>query len=110
MAKKREATSLLAVERRRRGWSQAIVVDRMHHAARVRNLPMPTGLNVNYLSKWERGINHPDRYHVHLLCLVFELPSDRLGLPGDATPHGATMTDEDNDTERREFLQVTPLV
>jgi transcriptional regulator with XRE-family HTH domain len=121
MAKEREATKrLLAVERRRRGWSQAIVVDRMYQAARVHNLPAPRGLNVNYVSKWERGINQPDRYHEQLLCLVFELPSDRLGLPGDASP--ATSSDASNsasierrhpnildeggsDTERREFLR-----
>jgi tetratricopeptide (TPR) repeat protein len=94
MAGKGQANSRLAVERRRRGWSQDDLVDRMCHVARINTLPAPRGLNVNYISRWERGVNQPDRHHEHLLCLSFELPPDRLGLPDDSTYRGRMTGDE----------------
>jgi transcriptional regulator with XRE-family HTH domain len=78
--------SRLRIERRRRGWTQDDVVERTSRAAIDHGLSVSRGLNANYVSRWERGVTQPDRHHVHLLCLAFELPSDRLGLPGDATP------------------------
>jgi FimV-like protein len=75
-------------ERRRRGWTQVDVVKRMYQAATDHRLPIPEGLDNTYISKYERGQNQPSPHHVHLLCLAFNLPSDRLGLPGDSAPSG----------------------
>jgi hypothetical protein len=63
----------------------------MYEVARDRKLPEPKGLDANYISRYERGENEPSPHHVHLLCLAFELPSDQLGLPGDAAPHDGTI-------------------
>jgi hypothetical protein len=60
----------------------------MHDAARINGSPAPRGLNVNYISRWERGVNQPDRHHEHLLCLAFELPPERLSLLSDSTYRG----------------------
>lgn len=76
----------LKFERRRRGWTQNDLADEMHKAAIKHKLPVPRGLSGYYVSRWERGVVEPNYHDVHLLCLAFELPSDRLGLPGDASP------------------------
>src|SRR2546427_7686370 len=67
MAKKGEANGRLAVERRRHGWSQDDLVDRLYHAARLNKMPATMGLNVNYISRWERAVNQPELHHAHLL-------------------------------------------
>jgi transcriptional regulator with XRE-family HTH domain len=87
MAGTGQSNDKLRRERRRRGWSQRDVADRMGEAARAKGLSEPR-VDPDYVSKWERGIKQPDPYHVYLLCLAFELPSDRLGLPGDSDAPG----------------------
>ncbi len=105
MATAGRPNSRLRVERRRHGWTQDDLVERMYGAARNAHLATPRGLNANYISRWERGATQPERYHAHLLCLAFELPADRLGLPGDSEPRAATMGSGGADTERRTFLR-----
>jgi transcriptional regulator with XRE-family HTH domain len=78
------ANDRLKLERRRRGWTQNDVADRMQKAARKHGLTVPRGLNGLYISRWERGAVQPDYHSIHLLCLAFDLPPDRLGLPGAA--------------------------
>jgi hypothetical protein len=99
----------------------------MYRAATDHGLPAPQGLNANYISRWERDVVQPQPHHVHLLCLAFELPSGRLGLPGDSTanprpnltpepavellvagaaPRGIVDSD---DVERREFAKLLAL-
>jgi tetratricopeptide (TPR) repeat protein len=94
----------------------------MYDVARINRLPAPRGLNVNYISRWERGVNQPDRHHEHLLCLALELPPDRLGLPDDSAYRGMVTGEEPSpggggeadrydvreggiDTDRREALK-----
>jgi transcriptional regulator with XRE-family HTH domain len=86
MATKGARNNRLRIERRMRGWTQVDVVERMYKAAIDHKLPVPKGLDANYVSRYERGVNEPSAHHVHLLCLAFDLPSDRLGLPGDSAP------------------------
>jgi len=104
MATRGTPNKKLRDERRRRGWKQDVVVARMYRAAQDHGLPSPTGLNINYISRWERGANEPQPHHVHLLCLAFERSSDQLGLPGDAAPRGDRMAEGEDATERRDFL------
>jgi transcriptional regulator with XRE-family HTH domain len=77
----------LKLERRRRGWTQNQLADRMFQVAGKRGLLIPTGLSGFYVSRWERGVVQPDYHSVHLLCLAFDLPADRLGLPGGTAPY-----------------------
>ena len=91
----------LRIARRQRGWTQVDVVERMYKAGAVHRLTVPKGLDANYISRYERGVNEPSPHHVHLLCLAFDMPSDLLGLPGDVVPDGATMTQGGTGTERR---------
>ncbi len=90
MAKKGQRNNRLRIERRRRGWTQNKLVDVMYEITRDRKLPEPTGLDANYISRYERGVNEPSPHHVHLMCLAFELRSDQLGLPGGAAPSPAS--------------------
>jgi len=124
MASDREERNRIRSERRRRGWTQEMLVARMYRAATDHGLPAPQGLNANYISRWERGVVQPQPHHVHLLCLAFELSSEQLGLPGDSTPNSRSglapgqaieqtaggagprgIVDSD-DVERREFAKL----
>src|SRR5438105_10991514 len=86
MGKTGQPNDLLRRQRRRRGWTQNYVVDRMYAIALDNGLSNPKGLDANYISRYERGVSEPSPHHVHLLCLAFSLPSERLGLPGHAAP------------------------
>ena len=88
MATVAHSNNRLRIERRQRGWTQVDVVERMYKAAAVHRLTAPKGLDANYISRYERGVNEPSPHHVHLLCLAFDMPSDLLGLPGDVVPDG----------------------
>jgi tetratricopeptide (TPR) repeat protein/transcriptional regulator with XRE-family HTH domain len=76
----------LKLERRRRGWTQRQLANRMYRVAQDHRLPRPDSLSDFYISRWERGVVQPGPYHVHLLCLALELTPDRLGLPGEPAP------------------------
>ncbi len=91
----------LRIERRKRGWTQVDVVERMYAAATDHKLTVPKGLDANYISRYERGVNEPSPHHVHLLCLAFDVSSDLLGLPGDVAPDGGTMAEGGSGTESR---------
>ena len=84
MTKKGQPNNRLRIERRQRGWTQVDLVELMYQAARDNSLPLPKGLDANYISRYERGVSEPSPHHVHLLCLAFDLPTDRLGLPGES--------------------------
>src|SRR5215471_3259723 len=101
MATAGQSSNRLRIERRQRGWTQVEVVEQMYKAAAVHRLTMPKGLDANYISRYERGVNEPSPHHVHLLCLAFDMPSSLLGLPGDVTPDGGTMTQGGRGTESR---------
>jgi hypothetical protein len=71
----------------------------MYERARKEGWPEPEGLEANYISRWERGTQQPSPLNALLLCLVFELPAARLGLPGDPMSVDGTIQPVD----RREF-------
>jgi tetratricopeptide (TPR) repeat protein len=108
MAKVRRPNTRLKSQRLNGGWTQNDVVERMHRAALGRALPEPRGLDANYVSRWERGtVPHP--YHAYLLCLAFESPPAKLGLPAselglttELSAYG-TLAPEQSATNRREF-------
>src|SRR5215472_8827361 len=77
----------LKLERRRRGWTQNDVAERMRRIAEDRHLTIPSGLSAFYVSRWERGAVQPDYHSTHLLCLTFDLPSEQLGLPAGTAPN-----------------------
>jgi transcriptional regulator with XRE-family HTH domain len=43
-----------------------------------------TGPDRNTVSRWERGLRWPQPRNVRLLCRLFELPADRLGLVAES--------------------------
>src|SRR2546429_8564721 len=103
-----QAKERLRLERRRRGWTQNDVAELMIQTAISNRLPASKGLNAYYVSRWERGVVEPDPHHVHLLCLVFELPSERLGPPGKASPPplgGSRSQPDDSRTNAHSFSE-----
>lgn len=61
-----------------RGWTQNQVARQMQGTAASQGLP-DSGIDANYVSRWERGMM-PQAYHAYLLCLVFAVSADDLGL------------------------------
>jgi transcriptional regulator with XRE-family HTH domain len=71
----------------RRGWSQDDVADGLSRSAIELGEPEP-GVDRNTVSRWERGIRHPRPRYVRLLCHLFGLPTDRLGLMKESIETG----------------------
>jgi transcriptional regulator with XRE-family HTH domain len=71
--------SLLAREREARNWTEDDVATGLHQVAEKLGQPEP-GVDANAVSRWERGVIRPSRRYALLLCLLFRLPPDRLGL------------------------------
>ncbi len=61
------------------GWSIDDVADELCKLAASLDEPAP-GVNGNMVSRWERGVRSPRPRYVRLLCRLFELPADQLGL------------------------------
>lgn len=67
------------------------------------------GVDATMVSRWERGTRRPRPRYIRLLCRLFELPAEQLGMVEDAdvaqmrkhTPDAL----EDDDLERRDFIQ-----
>jgi hypothetical protein len=59
------------------------------------------------VSRWERGTRRPRPRYVRLLCRLFDLPAEQLGLVDDAdlAPLVAADRPEGDETERRDFLR-----
>ena len=66
-------------QRRLRGWSLEDVADRLHREAVTAGEPT-LGCDANSVSRWERGVRMPGPRYTRLLCRLYELPVDRLGL------------------------------
>ncbi len=100
----------LRLQRRLRGWSQEDVAAGLCRVASSRGEP-DLGVDATMVSRWERGTRHPRPRYVRLLCELFDLPAEQLGLVQDADlalvpllPNDRLVGDED---DRKDFLQQT---
>jgi transcriptional regulator with XRE-family HTH domain len=97
----------LRLQRRLRGWSQEDVVAGLHRLAATLGEP-EIGVDGTTVSRWERGTRRPRPRYVRLLCHLFELPAEHLGLiedgPTQPSSAGAHLSGDD-DLERRDFIQ-----
>src|SRR2546423_11429868 len=106
----RRPNERLRYQRRLRGWTLDEVAERLHRLAMA---GPELGVDAHMVGRWERGVRRPAPRYVALLCQLFELPADELGLveeaaePPDATPTGK---DKEDDVRRRQFLQYLSVV
>jgi transcriptional regulator with XRE-family HTH domain len=98
----------LRLQRRLRGWSQEDVAVGL---CRVANSvgESDIGVDSTMVSRWERGTRRPRPRYVRLLCQLFDLPAEQLGLVEDSemglvSPLPADGIEGD-ETVRRDFLQ-----
>lgn len=99
----------LRLQRRLRGWSQEDVAAGLHRLAAGLGEPEP-GVDATMVSRWERGTRKPRPRYVRLLCALFELPAEQLGIVEDMDdlsplPEHPRDTLEDDDVERRDFIR-----
>jgi tetratricopeptide (TPR) repeat protein/transcriptional regulator with XRE-family HTH domain len=66
-------------ERKLRGWTHDDLADQLCRSAVELGEPHP-GVDRNTVGRWERGIRHPQLHYVRLLCHVFQLSAEQLGL------------------------------
>jgi transcriptional regulator with XRE-family HTH domain len=103
-----ESNKRLRLQRRLRGWSQEDVASGLHRLAAKRGEP-ELGVDATMVSRWERGTRRPRPRYVRLLCNLFELPAEQLGIitPDDLAliPAGRRDAIEEQDVERREFIR-----
>src|SRR5436305_11289549 len=106
----RRVNERLRYQRRLRGWTLDDVAERVHRLA----MGGPElGVDAHMVGRWERGVRRPAPRYVALLCRLFELPADELGLVEEAAePSDPTPTDKDKEDEvrRRQFLQYLSVV
>jgi len=66
------------------------------------------GVDATMISRWERGTRHPRPRYVRLLCQLFDLPAEQLGLVRDADVSVVPLLPgdrEDGESERRDFIE-----
>lgn len=73
--------------RKARGWTQRDLADQVARLAWIRKEER-VGITGDMVAKWERGEKRPVRLYRELLCLVFGVSADDLGL-GQGTPADA---------------------
>jgi transcriptional regulator with XRE-family HTH domain len=103
----------LRLQRRLHGWSQEDVASGLHRVAASLGQP-ELGVDSTMVSRWERGTRKPRPRYVRLLCCLFDLPADALGIGDEVDAQrlapGANGAPED-DVDRREFIRkVTELL
>jgi len=69
----------LWAQRKLRGWSQEDLVRRLIDAG-IELGERQLGVTRSQISRWERGVTHPRAPYPKLLCRVFELSAEELGL------------------------------
>jgi transcriptional regulator with XRE-family HTH domain len=67
-------------QRRLRGWTLADVADGLHGLHHLAGNETDLGVDSHMVGRWERGVRRPSPGYVGLLCRLFELPADELGL------------------------------
>lgn len=98
----------LRLQRRLRGWSQEDVAAGLHRLAASHGEP-ELGVDAAMVSRWERGSRRPRPRYIRLLCQLFELPAEQLGIVEEAEyaqllePTRDAL--EDEHLERRDFMQ-----
>ena len=97
----RRANAQLRRQRRLRGWSLDDVAAGLCKLAAARGEPEP-GVNRNMVSRWERGVRTPRPHYVRLLCGLYDLPADELGLVSDLNREDA----DDNETPADRYYQL----
>jgi transcriptional regulator with XRE-family HTH domain len=101
----RRPNERLRYQRRLRGWTLDEVAERLHRLAMA---GPELGVDAHMVGRWERGVRRPAPRYVALLCQLFELPADELGLVEEAAE--AIETDKEDDVRRRLFLQYLSVV
>lgn len=97
----------LRYQRRLRGWTLDDVAERLHRRA----MSGPElGVDAHMVGRWERGTRRPAPRYVALLCQLFELPADELGLVEDTGESTKTDKDKEDELRRRLFLQYLSVV
>jgi transcriptional regulator with XRE-family HTH domain len=90
--------------RRLRGWTLEDVADRLH-AAVERADEGELGVDSHMVGRWERGVRQPLPRYVRLLCKVFGLSADQLGLVEEMHERPAAAESRE-DMQRRQLLQL----
>jgi transcriptional regulator with XRE-family HTH domain len=122
MRGQRRPNGLLRFQRELRGWSLDDVASGLHRVAASLGQEEP-GVDATTVSRWERGVRRPRPRYVRLLCQLFELPADQLGLVDRLEPRTGsvrwadflptsdtggpenTAATELEEMERREFIR-----
>src|SRR5262252_749566 len=99
----RRPNERLRYQRLLRGWTLDEVAERLHRLAMA---GPELGVDAHMVGRWERGVRRPAPRYVALLCQLFELPADELGLVDRVD---AALTKE-NDVRRRRFLEYLAVV
>jgi transcriptional regulator with XRE-family HTH domain len=102
----RRPNDRLRHHRRLHGWTLDDVAERIHRL--VMGGP-ELGVDAHMVGRWERGVRRPAPRYVALLCQLFELSADELGLV-DVTTASGEETDKEDDVRRRQFLQYLSVV
>jgi transcriptional regulator with XRE-family HTH domain len=93
----------LRLQRRLRGWSQDDVAAGLCRVAGGRG-ERDLGVDATMVSRWERGARHPRPRYVRLLCQLFDLPAEQLGLVPDVDLDGMDLAAGD-DRRRAAFIR-----
>jgi transcriptional regulator with XRE-family HTH domain len=102
----RRPNERLRYQRRLRGWTLDEVAEGLH---RLSMGGAELGVDAHMVGRWERGVRRPAPRYVALLCRLFELPADELGLVDEAV-EAAEIVDKEDDVRRRQFLQYMSVV
>jgi transcriptional regulator with XRE-family HTH domain len=102
----RRPNERLRHQRRLRGWTLDEVAEGLH---RLSLSGTELGVDAHMVGRWERGVRRPAPRYVGLLCRLFELPADELGLVEEAVEAAETV-DKEDDVRRRQFLQYMSVV
>src|SRR5215471_18757061 len=98
----------LRLQRRLRGWSQEDVAAGLYRVASGLG-ESDLGVDATMVSRWARGTRHTRPRYVRLLCQLFELPAEQLGLVRDADVSVVPLLPSDrlgaDETERRDFIE-----
>jgi transcriptional regulator with XRE-family HTH domain len=103
----RRPNERLRHQRRLRGWTLDEVAERLHRLAMA---GPELGVDAHMVGRWERGVRRPAPRYVALLCRLFELPADELGLVEEAADAVETTDNKEDDVRRRLFLQYLSVV
>ena len=101
----RSPNARLRYHRRLKGWTLEDVAERLHRLVEHSGTS-ELGVDAHMVGRWERGVRRPAARYVALLCELFELPADELGLVDGVD---AALTKE-NDVRRRQFLEYLAVV